>query len=224
MIYKNVAPLPLYDYLYQCIRQDIIDGKLTSGEKLPSKRSLAQHLNVGLITVANAYAQLAVEGYITSIEKKAILSRISATIAVKKRFHVPSARTAGTRICFADFKANRISLKNFPLATWNKLMRETLSLHNENLLKTVPYNGLYELRKAIADYLLNNRAMEVNPAQIIIGAGTEYLYSRLMRFSAEPAPLPLKIQATKNLPPFPPASVILGNIFLLMKATFLSVS
>lgn len=91
--------LPLYDYLYQCIRQDIIDGKLTSGEKLPSKRSLAQHLNVGLITVANAYAQLAVEGYITSIEKKAILSRISATIAVKKRFHVPSARTAGTRIC-----------------------------------------------------------------------------------------------------------------------------
>ena len=81
----------------------------------------------------------------------------------------------------ADFKANRISLKNFPLATWNKLMRETLSLHNENLLKTVPYNGLYELRKAIADYLLNNRAMEVNPAQIIIGAGTEYLDSRLMQ-------------------------------------------
>ena len=61
---------PLYDYLYQCIRQDIISGRLQAGERLPSKRTLAQHLSVGIITVANAYAQLAVEGYITSREKK----------------------------------------------------------------------------------------------------------------------------------------------------------
>ena len=78
--------LPLYDYLYQCIRQDIIDGKLTSGEKLPSKRSLAQHLNVGLITVANAYAQLAVEGYITSIEKKGYFVENISNYRSKKAF------------------------------------------------------------------------------------------------------------------------------------------
>lgn len=173
--------LPLYDYLYQCIRQDIIDGKLTSGEKLPSKRSLAQHLNVGLITVANAYAQLAVEGYITSIEKKGYFVENISNYRSKKSVSMCHLPEQPEQEYAADFKANRISLKNFPLATWNKLMRETLSLHNENLLKTVPYNGLYELRKAIADYLLNNRAMEVNPAQIIIGAGTEYLYSRLMQ-------------------------------------------
>ena len=45
---------PLYDYLYQCIRQDIISGRLQAGERLPSKRTLAQHLSVGIITVANA--------------------------------------------------------------------------------------------------------------------------------------------------------------------------
>ena len=61
---------PLYDYLYQCIRQDIITGVLQAGERLPSKRTLAQHLSVGIITVANAYAQLAVEGYITSKEDR----------------------------------------------------------------------------------------------------------------------------------------------------------
>ncbi|MFR6370905.1 GntR family transcriptional regulator [Phascolarctobacterium succinatutens] len=66
---------PLYDYLYQCIRQDIISGRLQAGERLPSKRTLAQHLSVGIITVANAYAQLAVEGYITSREKKGLLRR-----------------------------------------------------------------------------------------------------------------------------------------------------
>ena len=61
---------PLYDYLYQCIREDIITGAIRSGERLPSKRTLARHLNIGVITVTNPYAQLLTEGYITSVEKK----------------------------------------------------------------------------------------------------------------------------------------------------------
>ena len=60
-------------------------------------------------------------------------------------------------------------------------MREALSQQNDSLLKTIPYNGLYELRLAISEYLLRNRGMRVMPSQIIIGAGTEYLYSRLMQ-------------------------------------------
>lgn len=173
--------LSLYDYLYQCIRQDIIHGKLAPQEKLPSKRSLAQHLNIGIITVASAYAQLAVEGYITSVEKKGYFVEDISTYAEKKISNVINIPEIEEHEYLADFKANRISLKNFPLSTWNRLMRETLSIHNESLLKTVPYNGVFELRKAIADYLRQTRAMEVSPAQIIIGAGTEYLYSRLLQ-------------------------------------------
>lgn len=172
---------PLYDYLYQCIRQDIIKGKLKAGEKLPSKRSLAQHLNIGIVTVASAYAQLAVEGYITSTEKKGYFIEDVSTYTERKNDKIPLISEVPEHEFFADFKANRISLKNFPLSTWNRLLRETLSVHNEALLKTVPYKGVYELRKAIADYLQQNRAMTVNPAQIIIGAGTEYLYSRLLQ-------------------------------------------
>lgn len=172
--------LPLYDYLYQCIREDIITGRLNPGERLPSKRTLAQHLNVGTITVANAYAQLVTEGYLTTEEKKGYFV-LNIGHYQKKKAAAENLAEPQEKEYYADFKANRISLQNFPLATWNKLMRETLSLHNENLLKTVPYNGVYELRKAIADYLTANRAMEVQPSQVIIGAGTEYLYSRLMQ-------------------------------------------
>ena len=57
----------LYQYLYQCILQDIRKGVIGPGEQLPSKRALASHLSVGLITVENAYAQLQQEGYIYSI-------------------------------------------------------------------------------------------------------------------------------------------------------------
>lgn len=172
---------PLYDYLYQCIRQDIITGVLRSGERLPSKRTLAQHLSVGIITVANAYAQLAVEGYITSKEKQGYFVEDVSNYRLRHQQPAPSLPEKPEKEYFADFKANRSSLQNFPLATWTRLMRETLSLQNDELLKTVPYNGVYELRKAIADYLAQNRAMQVDPAQIIIGAGTEYLYGRLLQ-------------------------------------------
>lgn len=172
---------PLYDYLYQCIRQDIITGVLHAGERLPSKRTLAQHLSVGIITVANAYAQLAVEGYITSKEKQGYFVEDVTGYRLRHQQSAPTLPETPEKEYFADFKANRISLQNFPLATWTRLMRETLSLQNDELLKTVPYNGVYELRKAISDYLAHNRAMQVDPAQIIIGAGTEYLYSRLLQ-------------------------------------------
>lgn len=172
---------PLYEYLYQCIRQDIITGRLRAGERLPSKRTLAQHLSVGIITVANAYAQLAVEGYITSQEKQGYFVEDVSNYRLRRKQPTAALPEAPEQEYFADFKANRISLQNFPLATWSRLMRETLSLQNDELLKTVPYKGVYELRKAIADYLAQNRAMQVDPAQIIVGAGTEYLYGRLLQ-------------------------------------------
>ena len=66
---------PLYDYLYQCIRQDIISGSLQAGETLALQAHAGTASERGIITVANAYAQLAVEGYITSREKERLLRR-----------------------------------------------------------------------------------------------------------------------------------------------------
>mgnify|MGYP000429378459 CR=1 FL=1 len=61
--------IPRYDYLCRCIRDDILCGRLTAGSRLPSRRSLAEHLKVSAVTVESAYAQLAAEGYIVSREK-----------------------------------------------------------------------------------------------------------------------------------------------------------
>ena len=33
---ENRGRAPLYEYLYRCIRGDILDGTLTAGERLPS--------------------------------------------------------------------------------------------------------------------------------------------------------------------------------------------
>lgn len=79
-----------------------------------------------------------------------------------------------------DFKGNRCSLSLFPMSVWTKAMRQILSNPDPELLDTIPYNGLLSLRQAIADYLRRSRRMKVDPNQIVIAAGTEYLYERLM--------------------------------------------
>ena len=67
--FENIGKESLYEYLYKCIRRDILSGKIQAGEKLPSKRSFARNLGISVITVENAYAQLAAEGYIRSVPK-----------------------------------------------------------------------------------------------------------------------------------------------------------
>lgn len=60
-------------------------------------------------------------------------------------------------------------------------MRETLSWQEQELLETPPCSGVRQLREAIASHLASFRGMTVDPDQIIVGSGTEYLYSLLIR-------------------------------------------
>ena len=66
---KKQPGVPLYEALYRSMRSDILSGKLAAGQKLPSKRALAQHLEISNITVEGAYDQLLAEGFISSREK-----------------------------------------------------------------------------------------------------------------------------------------------------------
>ena len=59
---------PLYKQLYDCMKQDIENGRLSSGEKVPSKRTLARKIST--ITVETAYSQLIGEGYLYTLPKR----------------------------------------------------------------------------------------------------------------------------------------------------------
>lgn len=80
-----------------------------------------------------------------------------------------------------DFSANRASMNLFPADTWSRIMRNVLSERDPSLFETVPYNGLLALRKAIASHLYEFKGIRTHPEQIVIGAGTEYLYGRLLQ-------------------------------------------
>lgn len=180
--------LGIYEYLYQCIKRDILDGVLRADEKLPSKRELARHHQVSLKTIENTYEQLLTEGYIYSEEKRGYF-----VMALGKDFgkrgsahenYLPFSACPGNEEeerYFADFTSNQAAIQKFPFGTWAKTMRNVLTEKDTDLLETVPFQGFFELRQAIAKYLYAFRGMQVSPDQIIIGAGTEYLYGRLIQ-------------------------------------------
>jgi len=48
--FENIDTESMYEHLYRCIKQDILQKKLRAGEKLPSKRTFAKNLGVSTIT------------------------------------------------------------------------------------------------------------------------------------------------------------------------------
>lgn len=179
--------LSLYEYLYQKIKEDIGRGTLKAHEKLPSKRSLAAHLEISVITVENAYAQLALEGYVYTVEKRGyfvseLVDKMPLQPPVKPvRAEREEIGKTGEREFFLDFQTNSIHTGNFPFSVWSRLMRQVLSQQETGLLQKLPFRGDRKLREAIAGYLYQFRGMEVSPEQILVGAGTEYLYGLLIQ-------------------------------------------
>jgi len=171
---------PMYEYLYECIKNDIIQQKMKANEKLPSKRLLAKHLQVSLVTVENAYNQLLIEGYISSIEKKGyFVNEIEYPDRPKEKAPVFNiAQPISYRI---DLKTNSVSPTHFPFSIWSKLTRQVLSSQDTVLLSRPHPQGCLELREAIAQHLYSFSGMNISPHQIVIGAGTEYLYNLVIQ-------------------------------------------
>ena len=173
---KKSPGVPLYEALYRCIRQDILSGKLSCGDKLPSKRALAVHLEVSKITVEAAYNQLLSEGFIRSQEKVGyFVESLQRQMAEPVWKEATEAQSDG----LIDLTGN--SPSQFPFSVWSRLQREVMLDLGESLLLPLHKQGLPALRNAIARHLNQFRGMQVEPDNILIGAGTDFLYNLLVQ-------------------------------------------
>ncbi len=175
---KKSPGVPLYESLYRCIRGDILSGVLPAGAKLPSKRALAQNLEVSKITVETAYNQLLAEGYIRSREKIGYFVEAVEHQAPPVS-PVPTPETQAKPDYLLDLSAN--GTEQFPFSVWSHLQRQIMLDYGEKLLSPLPNQGIRELRQAIAAHLAAFRGMEVDPDNILIGAGTDFLYNLLIQ-------------------------------------------
>ena len=177
---KKAPGLPLYEVLYRSIRQDILSGQLAAGEKLPSKRALAQHLKVSKITVEGAYEQLLSEGYIRSQEKIGYFVE-PGFVHNAESFDLFLKKNEKPPVFSPVFDLETNSTARFPFSVWSRLQRKLMLDLGEGLLAPVPNQGLWELRMAISRQLHQFQGLQVHPDQILIGAGTDFLYNLLIQ-------------------------------------------
>ena len=173
---KKQPGVPLYEALYRCIREDILSGKLATGQKLPSKRALAEHLEVSNITVEAAYDQLLAEGYIRAKERVGYFAE-----AVERPSQVAKASEPPTQEEHWQIDLTQNASTDFPFSVWSRLQRQVIQDFGPALLKPIPNRGLWELRCAIAEHLAGFRGMQVSAENILVGAGTDFLYNLLIQ-------------------------------------------
>lgn len=184
--------LCLYEQIYEHIKREIKEGKLLTGEKLPSTRFLAEYLQVARSTIDYAYGQLLSEGYIESRPCRGYFVCPLENLFRLEDMALPGNRqeeiqkiqnsreTAGTgredrdRV-LADFSPYDIDMSGFPFTVWKKITKNILTYANSELFARGEAQGDYGLRLTISRYLHSSRGVNCRPEQIIVGAGNDYL-------------------------------------------------
>ncbi|WP_017550033.1 PLP-dependent aminotransferase family protein [Salinicoccus carnicancri] len=179
---KN-SGIPLFEQIYDIIRQQIIDGELENDERLPSKRQLQRDLSISQTTIENAYGRLLDEDLIYSREKSGYFvtpvaqlkggNRETAADIVrkKKKYYTLPPGTIDTTIVQSDV------LKH--------IAREVFS--DDELLNLGDESGERRLREQIRHYLHINRGVNCSTDQIFIGPSTEFLLEQLLYLMGHPA-------------------------------------
>ena len=179
----------LYEYVYQQIRDDIVAGRIVAGEHLPSKRAFARHLGISVITIENAYSQLLAEGYICSKPRRGYYACelpeapvLASAAEDADRDSAPAGLnahdTGGQPEQFAPLSPSALEAARL----WQSALRATLTSEDEReIFSPAPAQGTARLRRAIAHHLRGTRGMNVNPDNIVIGAGAQLLDTMLVQ-------------------------------------------
>lgn len=189
--------LPLYEYLYRCIRDQVMAGQIAAGERLPSRRTLAERLGVSVVTVEGAYAQLVAEGYVVARSRRgyyaASLPSLPDAAAAKPVASAPMYETQSEREdqCAAGslpYDLTRGAGVASPGAArlWERALRDVLAHESDDVLyRTPPARGVPRLREAIAAHLARSRGMSVDPSLVVVGAGAQTLYGLVAQLLRE---------------------------------------
>ena len=174
---------PVYEQIYKYIRDEIKQGNIPCGMKLPSSRGLAKYLMVSRNTIDMAYGQLQSEGYIESQEKKGyFVCQIGELINLPEVKIEEAKEKTRTQVEYqVDFSPSGVDMRAFPYNRWRKLMKECMIDDNSQLFQSGNHQGDDSLRQVIRSYLHQSRGVVCDEEQIIIGAGSDYLLLLLSR-------------------------------------------
>ena len=184
----------IYRQIESWLRDAILDGRLKSGERLPSSRNLADTLNVSRSTVITAYSMLAEEGLIVTLKGSGTRVANHFPRQVEAMRWAQAAKTASSvvlaerckqllgsdryvmiheRPSAQPFRPHTPDFKAFPDKIWAQLTKQRLERRSTFWKEACPPQGYQPLRRVIADYVGASRGMSVDADQILITSGTQ---------------------------------------------------
>jgi GntR family transcriptional regulator/MocR family aminotransferase len=184
---------PLYEQLYDYIRQEIVTGNIIEGCKLPSTRHISIHLGISRNTVLTCYAQLEAEGYIESVArsgyyvarglKSLLLSFVDdyKTELESTSLEISHSPSNTNGIIKYDFNYSKINQGIFPLQTWRKMINKCLADNASSMFDYSNKKGNVGLRKEIAKYIYRARGVRCNFEQIILTSGTQIAIDQICK-------------------------------------------
>ncbi len=198
VVLDRASSTPVYQQIYQQLRDTIAAGSLRAGDYLPTMRQISQNLGVARCTVERAYAQLAVEGYVDAVPRSGHRVRPlqteflqSAATAIKRRqtaeVHLPPRHVAFfEEFCHDpavpyDFAFARLAPGSFPVKDWLRLEQEVLRYADDDLLGNYPLQHRpSNLQQELCRYLHRTRGVSCAPEQVVVLPSTEMALTSLL--------------------------------------------
>ena len=196
---------PLFQQVYQGLRQRILSGSLSSGSKLPSTRALAEELGISRTVIVVAYEQLLAEGFAvgrsgsgtyvaTAIGRPAAGKRQGAIKLRLSQFGFAARRAAsklrayqGRRRTFPyNFAYGRSDLETFPFEMWRRALLRCARRGSVAGLDYGPSAGSPALREGICSHLRRSRAVACDPSQVIVTSGSHQALDIICRVLIAP--------------------------------------
>ena len=169
----------MYISIYEHIKKDILDGKLKKDEKLPSKRVLAKNLNVSINTIINAYDILLLEGFIYAKEKKGYFVSDFIGFNHKEKDNTINKEVIIKDKYLYDFTTSNIDYSLFPKSIFNSITKDII-YNEESFYHRFGYKGSENLRLQIKNLLYEEKNIDVDISQIIIGDNTHSLINDII--------------------------------------------
>ncbi|MEU1882225.1 PLP-dependent aminotransferase family protein [Streptosporangium sp. NPDC020072] len=155
--------------LGRALRAAIQDGRLAPGVRLPPYRSLAVDLGIARNTVADTYAELVAEGWLTARQGSG--TRVAERAAPAKTARVPRRPRAVPATPAHNLSQGQPDASSFPRNAWSASTRRALAAAPNDAFGPGDPQGRIELRTALVDYLARVRGVRAVPERIVICAG-----------------------------------------------------
>lgn len=163
----------IYEQIYSQIKDQILMGKLKKGDKLLPTRLMAKEYGISRNTVVSAYEQLQVEGYVNSVIGSGFyVESIDIPYNIDSNSYTESIEKEEIAAPKYDFRYGNLEYNCYQNRKWRICINEAIDmLANENNVNYIAPEGLIDLRKELARFLMKFRGVKCNFEQIVITNG-----------------------------------------------------